>query len=330
MIKQKSPNKYWVEFSSYQSFQSKEQLMSEVEAIESIYLLNPSCKKVLNTIKLHAQQFFGVCWLKAAEIATKASISLSSVFRAIKELREAGILTVHSWTHTTRGGKAHNIYVINPTDTSVETSDDVSDDIPNDISADCEFALEPQPIERPIPVHKNLDTNLHNNLHNNQHNKKEINSNLRKDELIIPAEVEMELDQQQLAGVPQEFVNIFKPFYADQPEIILARWKTACVAMRKNCFDWANTSWETVRFAWMETVRRYKNGKIKNSSSDGLGGYFYETVSEHMAWDYVELIKEQAVIEDSASAAVDPLERLLDKPVTFTPVYTSEPFYGVL
>ncbi|WP_223822160.1 helix-turn-helix domain-containing protein [Paenibacillus peoriae] len=304
--------------------------MSTVETIESIYLLTPSCKKVLNTIKLHAQQFFGVCWLKAAEIAAKAGVSLSSVFRSIKELREAGLLTVHNWTHTVRGGDAHNIYVINPIEQAIETPSDMPSDIPNDTPVEGQSALEPQAIERSQLGHRNLDTNPYMNPDNNLNSKKEISSNLRKDEPTISEDVERELTEQQLAGVPQEFVNIFKPFYADQPEIILARWKTACVAMRKNCFTWANTSWETVRYAWLETVRRYKAGKIKQSDNDGLGGYFYKAVSEHMSWDYVDAIKEQTVPERPAGAATDTLERLLDDPATFTPVYTSEPFYASL
>ena len=90
-------------------------MVAQVKLFEKTHILTPAIKAVLNTLKLHAKRYFaGVCWLKREEIAKKAKVSLASVKRAIKALKEVGILTVHPHIHTKRGGQAHNVYVINP------------------------------------------------------------------------------------------------------------------------------------------------------------------------------------------------------------------------
>lgn len=104
---------YWKEFAEFQTFTSVEEMVDTVKSVCSEYCLTETIKAVLNTIKLHAKNFVGVCWLYREEIAKKAKVSLSSVKRAIKELKDAGIISVITKMHTKRGGQTHNLYVIN-------------------------------------------------------------------------------------------------------------------------------------------------------------------------------------------------------------------------
>lgn len=77
-----------------------------------------------------------------------------------------------------------------------------------------------------------------------------------------------------------------KPFYANNPELILARWKTVCVAVKKNCGKFAYTSWETIGQAWKDTVKKLKRGRIRTATDDGIGGYFYGTLCDYLMDDY--------------------------------------------
>ena len=64
MLKFKSKQPYWADFSSYQTFQTTEEMIAQIKLFESTYELTPAVKAVLNTIKLHAKKtFVGVCWL---------------------------------------------------------------------------------------------------------------------------------------------------------------------------------------------------------------------------------------------------------------------------
>ena len=95
-IRLKSKTPYWEKFSVYQSFDSVEELNACLKQFHKLYALTPAVKAVLNTLKLHSKKtYIGVCWLYREEIAKKAKVSLASVKRAIKELKEIGILTVH-------------------------------------------------------------------------------------------------------------------------------------------------------------------------------------------------------------------------------------------
>lgn len=286
MITPKSSNHYWYSFRCYQSFSSKDELMDNVSSIISAYELSPACKAVLNTIKLHSQQFFGVCWLKIAEIAKNAKVSVSSVNRSLKDLREAGFLTVHNWIHTTRGGKAHNVYVINPIEGSLELSSDTLVDLSNDTSSEVLSALEPQALQPTFLEHSNFNSNSNNNPNNNKNTK--FNSKVREVELTIPEHFEKELNDQILTNIPTEFVDILSPFYSTQPEIIHARWRTLCSAVKASSIPWEEISWHTIKMAWSETVRRYKGGKLRNSDADGLGGYFYKAAADMIFKDYME------------------------------------------
>lgn len=260
MFKRKPEEQYWQQFSSYQSFSTIDEMHEQIRTFESVYDLPPAAKAVLNTIKLHAKHFIGVCWMKREAIAKKAGVSLSSVKRTLKSLSETGLLTIHPFNHTKRGGKTHNIYVINsifepsqePTnEPSLEVISEVSKPIPAKDSDDC------------ASVHRNSHTNSNTSLNH------------------------LSIKGNELKFIPDEFIDLMEPFYANNPEIIRDRWKTVCVAVKKSCISLSYTSWDTIGQAWKDTVKKLKRGRIRTATDDGIGGYFYGTLCDYLLNDYL-------------------------------------------
>lgn len=262
MLKKKPETPYWTEFASYQTFQSVDEMIAQIKQFEQTYILTPAVKAVLNTIKLHAKKtFIGVCWLYREEIAKKAKVSLASVKRAIKLLKDTGILKVYPHIHTLRGGQTHNVYVITPL---FETAEDPANEPP---SEDFPETLRPSVVrdsDDQHQTHKNPDTNSHKTLKDLSKGKFEI-----------------------LKTVPNEFIDLMEPFYANDPDLIHARWKTVCSAVKNNCLSLSYTSWESIGEAWKDTVKRLKRGRIKNATDDGIGAYFYGVLSDYLMNDFV-------------------------------------------
>lgn len=257
-IQLKPQDPYWVEFATYQSFDTVDEMLSQVKLFEKTYLLTPAIKAVLNTLKLHAKRYFaGVCWLKREEIAKKAKVSLASVKRAIKALKEIGILTVHPHIHTKRGGQAHNVYVINPLFKPANEPP----------VQDSEAASNPCPASDTAPEQEsytNSDTNSHTKS---------------KDLSIERFDI--------LKSVPNEFIDLLEPFYANSPKTIHARWRTVLSAAKKSCNGVRNASIANIRDAWKETIKQYKRGKLKNATDDGIGAYFYGVLCDYLLDDYI-------------------------------------------
>ena len=261
-IKLKSKTPYWAKFSVYQSFESVKAMNDSIKQFHKLYTVTPAVKAVLNTIKLHAKEFPGVCWLYRDKIAAKAKVSLSSVKRAIKELKEIGILTVHENMHTERGGQTHNVYVINNV---IKPEEKPAIEPPSEVSLDRSETVGARVSDDQHQSHKNPHTNSNKTL-------KDISN--KGEQIDI------------LKNVPKEFTDLMKPFYANNPELILARWKTVCVAVKKNCGKFAYTSWETIGQAWKDTVKKLKRGRIRTATDDGIGGYFYGTLCDYLMNDY--------------------------------------------
>lgn len=262
-IKPKSKEEYWQHFSSYQTFSTVEEMNDQIKRFVSTHDLTPSVKAVLNTIKLHAKRYFvGVCWMYREEIARKAKVSLSSVKRAIKDLQEAGILKVYPHIHTKRGGQTHNIYVINPI---FEPSVEPANEPPSEDSLDLSETVGARVPDDQRQSHKNSHTNSYKTLK----------------ELSISGE-QIEI----LKNIPNEFIDLMEPFYANNPELIHARWKTVRSAVKKSCLSMKNTSWSTIGEAWKDTVKRLKRGRIRNCTDDGIGAYFYGVLCDYLMDDF--------------------------------------------
>lgn len=263
MLKFKPQNPYWSEFSSYQTFESVEDMKIQIKRFESTYELTPAMKAVLNTIKLHAKRFVGVCWLYREEIAKKAKVSLSSVKRTIKALKESGILTVVPHIHTKRGGQTHNIYIINPI---FEPEESPANEPPSEVV--------PEPSETVVARDSDDHARSHKNPNTNSH-KQTLKISIGKSDI--------------LKNVPNEFVDLMEPFYADSPDIIHARWKTLLSACKKSCIKVRSLNWNTVKEAWCDVIKVYKRGKIKNATDDGIGAYFYGVLCDYFVDDFLRL-----------------------------------------
>lgn len=272
MFKVKSKQPYWQQFSSYQTFQTVADLNAAVKQFVAFYDLTDAIKAVLNTIKLHAKRFFGVCWLRKEQIAKKAGVSPSTVDRAIKGLKETRFLKVIPFNHTKFGRRTHNVYILNPFE---EVAEDVlsieSDDAPQ--NAANEVAQEvSEESSNPSPA-KDCDASAetHKNPHTNLNTKQENHLSIKRDD--------------ELKFIPSEFIDLLEPFYANQPKIIRDRWKTVCVAAKRSGLTMDILSWDSVGQAWKDVVRFYKRGKIKNSTDDGIGAYFYGVLCDYLLND---------------------------------------------
>lgn len=261
-LKKKTKEEYWQQFSSYQTFQTTEEMIRQVKLFTSTYELTPSVKAVLNTIKLHAKKtFVGVCWMYREEIAKKAKVSLASVKRAIKFLRESGILSVHTHIHTKKGGQSHNVYVINPI---FETGSEPANEPPAEGSSEPSETVVARDSADCTQTHKNPDTNSH---------KQTLKISIGKSDI--------------LKNVPNEFIDLMEPFYANNPKLIHDRWKTVLSAAKNSCNGVKQASFETIGQAWKDVVKFYKRGKIRNATDDGLGAYFYGVLCDYLLNDWL-------------------------------------------
>ena len=78
-----------------------------------------------------------------------------------------------------------------------------------------------------------------------------------------------------------------EPFYANNPDLIHARWKTLLSAAKRSHISIGKINWGTVKDAWKDVIRFYKRGKIKNSTDDGLGAYFYGVLRDYFVDDWL-------------------------------------------
>lgn len=260
MFKRKTKEEYWQRFSSYQTFQTVKELNEAVKRFVAFYDLTDAIKAVLNTIKLHSKRFFGVCWLRKERIAEKAGVSMSTVDRAIKGLKEAGILKVIPFNHTKFGRRTHNVYILNP-------FEDVAQEVANEVAQE-----DKEESSKPCAAKDSDDrAQTHKNPHTNSNTKPKNHLSIKKDD--------------ELKFVPSEFIDLLEPFYANQPKIIRDRWKTVCVATKRSGLTMDILSWDSIGQAWKDVIRFYKRGKIKNSTDDGIGAYFYGVLCDYLLND---------------------------------------------
>lgn len=254
---------YWKQFTSYQSFTSIKDLNAAVRKFESIYDLTNAVKAVLNTIKLHSKQIFGVCWLRKEKIAKKAKVSPSSVDRAIKGLKETGFLKVVPFHHTKFGRQTHNIYILNP---NFDAPEEVPNEVAQEGSQGPETPVVPTVCEPEVHPYKNSHTNSHTNF-------KDLS--IKLDDFSIA-------ESKYLKRVPNEFINLLEPFYGHSPKIIRDRWKTVCSAAKRSCNGVKQASFDAIGKAWKDVVTNLKRGKIKTATDDGIGAYFYGVLCDYL------------------------------------------------
>lgn len=312
MLRKRTSVPYWMQFQKYQTFSDFSLLKETISTFEKSYVLTKAMKAILNTIKLHAKNFVGVCWLFREEIARKSGYSLPSVDRAIRAFSETGLLKVVHWMNDKRGGQSHNIYVIqdlyNLCDQAPEEANDEAVDEANDeastpdghSSNPCGSKAEDNSQE----TYKNLYSDSNSNSNKNP-NTKELIDNIenhlesnvqsekgKKEEMTdLRHEQNFEFEKEvMLKHIPKEFVSIMNPFYGNKPEVILGRWKSFCVAVKRSCADMSIIGWEEINDLWKLTINKYKRGLIKDAKNataqsevdNAIGGYFYKVLCDHL------------------------------------------------
>lgn len=293
MLKLRAKSQYYEAFAKFQTFSTVKEMFDTIKRFVATYELTPSIESVLNTIKLHAKNYVGVCWLYREQIAEKAKVSLSSVDRAIAALKEVGILTVHNMIHTKRGGKTHNVYVINNTfsidheesqEESYEESNDASLDLLEDDSKPCYTS---------VSGYENSNENSYKNLNTNSHTDSDIN--IESPINIDNKGIDNVDEHEKLKYIPQDFLEIMNPYYANSPDVIASRWKTTCIALKRYELK-LNDAIDTVKQSWKLVVNRYKKNLIKNATDDNLGGYYYRVLYDML---FSDALKKTTLLHDS-------------------------------
>lgn len=301
MLKERTNVLYCEEYKKLQTHTTFEQLKQTVLFIEKKYKLTKSKKAVLNTLKLHSKNFVGVCWMKYETIAKKCGYSVTSVRRAIQDFVETGVIRVYGNFHTVKGGDSANTYVINNLTVSVDNSN-LTVSVDNFEQANehpFEHANEQANEHASQPSNpcgsKDCDSpykNTHSNSNKNpdkKPNTEEIKDFDNIDNTLLAESDIEEVNQHILRHVPKEFVEIMNPYYGNNPHIILARWKSTCIAAKNWCNSIHNASWETIRSAWKDSVMMYKTGQLRNNTEDGIAGFYYTHLSGKLVDDYARM-----------------------------------------
>ena len=170
-----------------------------------------------------------------------------------------------------RENRKENIYILNPIENVTEEMNSIeSDDTPHNVANEVAQESSEEP-SKPCPE---KDSDDQAQSHKNPH----TNSNKTFNHLSIKRVDELKF-------VPNEFIDLMEPFYANNPEIIRERWKTVCVAAKRSGLSAKTASFDSIGQAWKDVVRFYKRGKIKNSTDDGIGGYFYGVLCDYLLND---------------------------------------------
>lgn len=168
----------------------------------------------------------------------------------------------------------------------IDSSNEGSFEELNDSSVDGEKEASTPYVSRVSVVQESPYKNLHKDSHKNEHKK--------DNSIIIDNDFASSFDDGDkkniLEHIPNQFISLMKPYYDEQPELIIARWKTVCVAVKRSCLHMDNTSWDTIEHAWKIVVNRHKRKLVNNTSEDGLGGYFYGVLCDYLIMYYLKTV----------------------------------------
>ncbi|MBC1492754.1 helix-turn-helix domain-containing protein [Listeria booriae] len=109
----------------YTTFKTDEELRETVATYLADYQLNTSARLVLEYITACAMRYSGACTIYRETIAEKIGMTVITVARALKKLRELKMIDIiPSYRRSINGGRGASIYQILPND----TQDDIQDD----------------------------------------------------------------------------------------------------------------------------------------------------------------------------------------------------------
>ncbi|MBC1235483.1 helix-turn-helix domain-containing protein [Listeria booriae] len=116
----------------YTTFKTDEELRETVATYLADYQLNTSARLVLEYITACAMRYSGACTIYRETIAEKIGMTVITVARALKKLRELKMIDIiPSYRRSINGGRGASIYQILP----IDTQDDIQDDIQDDTQA---------------------------------------------------------------------------------------------------------------------------------------------------------------------------------------------------
>lgn len=246
-------------FKQFATFQSIEELNHAVRRFlyTHSHELTPSTIQTLKIISRFSCKIFGVCWTKIDTLASAVGISRSSVERAIRTLKQYGILTVQKTTRKI-GGQGHNIYVIS------------TYDVPND-GGEMTYRQNEESAAGTSVQPTKVDTEAVFC--------ETVYSGREKDSKDVKS-AEPTLEQLDASytprNVPDVFVETVKPFVSSAYGIYRL-WGTVNASMRY--MGMLDASLDVIVDAFKQSVFAYKAGKIKKD----LGAYFYGTLCSMFA-----------------------------------------------
>lgn len=212
-----------------------------------------------------AAKYFGVANAKIGTILKAINdkmkgmgISRSTFERMLRKCKKLGILTIENTTRS-KGGKGHNVYIFNTIDVWKKKKLTHSENPPK-----------PCDSKNEIQYPEGETSNLFKTSNINNINKRK---KLRLDSTFTAS------------YVPKEFVLAVKPFF-DDAATIENFWKSVFLDTRKitHIVDAATITYTAID-AFKQSIRSYKQGKIKTS----LIRYFTGTFKNRMDQVYFDM-----------------------------------------
>ncbi|MHC0039713.1 hypothetical protein [Pseudoneobacillus sp. C159] len=143
-------------------------------------LISKSCNTVFHLIKKYACRVAGVCWIKQDKLAVLADVSVKTVERAMKFLKERGVLKVY-YTKRSNGLNGHSYYVLQPFQGELPVDDEeiVMIDKGNVGAGDCQKLYDRTEMGAGRPNDKLLLSSKKALKNSFQKNEEEMNNNAR-------------------------------------------------------------------------------------------------------------------------------------------------------
>ena len=227
------------ELRKYQTFENVSDMDKFIcEVLESIDL-NELERKLLRLLAGHSCKFIGVSFLKVGSMATAMEVSYKTTQRALKRLKEIGIIKRVRTLRPVSGGFGASLTLISPIELTYRKVSEKS---------------------APEPARKTTE-------------KKETFSFKTFTKDLIHIRQQEELDYSYLEeSLPREFIQVVKPFV--NPEEAYSLWSKVQAVSRKYAPNVLELCEPAIR-AFKATVWAYKLGKVRGS----FGGYFWGTLS---------------------------------------------------
>jgi DNA-binding Lrp family transcriptional regulator len=222
----------------YETFKTVKDMDSFIsEALEALELSETE-RKLLWLLAGHSCKFVGVSWLKVASMAKTLEVSSKTIQRALKHLKELGIIKRVRTIRPVSGGFGASLTIICPIELS----------------------------------YREMAQELDSSMVEEQKQKKEtfLFKAFKKD--LKDIRQHGEIDFSYLAQfVPKEFIESVRPFVSPQEAFSL--WGKVHVASQKFAPSVINII-EPAITAFKASVLAYKSKRIKNS----FGAYFWGTL----------------------------------------------------